>query len=63
VLGDLRSCFGENVTDDLLGAALLVRVLDSQSRLLTTCKQVSSPIIVFGVEIIIIVITMIVLVG
>jgi hypothetical protein len=63
MLSDLRSCLGENVTDDLLGTALLVRILHSQSRLLTTGKQVSSSIIVFAVEIIIIVITMIVLVG
>lgn len=63
MLSDLRSCLGENVTDDLLGTALLVRILNSQSRLLTTGKQVSSSIIVFAVEIIIIVITMIVLVG
>jgi hypothetical protein len=63
MLSDLRSCLGENITDDLLGTALLVRILNSQSRLLTTGKQVSSSIIVFAVEIIIIVITMIVLVG
>lgn len=63
MLSDLRSCLGEDVTDDLLGTALLVRILNSQSRLLTTGKQVSSSIIVFAVEIIIIVITMIVLVG
>jgi len=63
MLSDLRSCLGENITDDLLGTALLVRILNSQSRLLTTGTQVSSSIIVFAVEIIIIVITMIVLVG
>jgi hypothetical protein len=63
MLRDLRSCLGENVADDLLGTALLVRILNSQSRLLTTGKQVSSSIIVFAVEVIIIVITVIVLVG
>lgn len=60
---DLRSSLGENIADDLLGTALLVRILNSQTRLLTTSKQVSSSIIVFAVEIIIVVITVVVLMG
>lgn len=63
MLRNLRSGLGENVTDDLLGTAFLVRILNSQTRLLTTGEQVSSSIIVFAVEVIIIVITVIVLMG
>lgn len=64
MLAHLRSRFGKNIANDLLWASfLLLGVLNSQSRLFTTSKQVSSSIVVFGVGIVIVIIAMVVLVG
>ena len=53
---DLRSGLGENVADNLFGTPFLLGVLNSQTRLLASSKQVTTSIVVFIIHVIVIVV-------